>query len=55
MTKVDPTGFAELIRTLAVAGRAFDERSARQSPAGQRPVWVRTGNEDAFHRAARRR
>jgi protein phosphatase len=47
MTKVDPSGAAELIRTLGVAGRAFDDVRL-DIAAWTTTGMVRTGNEDAF-------
>jgi protein phosphatase len=47
MTKVDPSGFTELIRTLATAGRAFDDVRL-DIAAWTTTGMVRTGNEDAF-------
>ena len=47
MTKSDPTGFTELVRTLAVAGRAFDDVRL-DIAAWTTTGMVRTGNEDAF-------
>jgi protein phosphatase len=47
MTKVDPTGFIELIRTLGTCGKAFD--NVRLDIAAWTTTgMVRTGNEDAF-------
>jgi protein phosphatase len=47
MGKTDPTGFSELIRTLGVCGRAFDD--VRLDVAAWTTTgMVRTGNEDAF-------
>ena len=47
MTKTDPTGFTELIRTLGACGRAFDD--VRLDVAAWTTTgMVRTGNEDAF-------
>src|SRR6202043_3781486 len=47
MNKTDPTGFAELIKTLGVAGRAFDDVRL-DIAAWTTTGMVRTGNEDAF-------
>ena len=47
MTKTDPTGFSELIRTLGVCGRAFDDVRL-DIAAWTTTGMVRTGNEDAF-------
>src|SRR5207249_543219 len=47
MTKVDPSGCAELIKTLAVCGRAFDDVRL-DIAAWTTTGMVRTGNEDAF-------
>lgn len=47
MGKTDPTGFTELIRTLAVAGKAFDDVRL-DIAAWTTTGMVRTGNEDAF-------
>jgi protein phosphatase len=47
MTKSDPTGFTELIRTLEIAGRAFDHVRL-DIAAWTTTGMVRTGNEDAF-------
>lgn len=47
MTKVDPSGMAELIKTLAVCGRAFDDVRL-DIAAWTTTGMVRTGNEDAF-------
>jgi len=45
--KVDPSGMSELIRTLGVAGKAFDD--VRLDVAAWTTTgMVRTGNEDAF-------
>ena len=47
MTKTDPTGFSELIKTLGICGRAFDD--VRLDVAAWTTTgMVRTGNEDAF-------
>ena len=47
MTKVDPSGFSELIRTLGVCGRAFDDVRL-DIAAWTTTGMVRTGNEDAL-------
>ncbi len=47
MTKTDPTGFSEFIKTLALCGRAFDEVRLDIS-AWTTTGMVRTGNEDAL-------
>jgi protein phosphatase len=47
MTKTDSSGFSELIRTLAVCGRAFDDVRL-DIAAWTTTGMVRTGNEDAF-------
>jgi serine/threonine protein phosphatase PrpC len=47
MTKTDPTGFGELMRTLASAGKAFDDVRL-DIAAWTTTGMVRTGNEDAF-------
>ena len=47
MNKTDPTGFTELIKTLGVAGRAFDDVRL-DIAAWTTTGMVRTGNEDAF-------
>ncbi len=47
MTKTDPSGFAELIKTLATCGRAFDDVRL-DIAAWTTTGMVRTGNEDAF-------
>jgi serine/threonine protein phosphatase PrpC len=47
MTKVDPSGMAELIKTLAVCGRAFDDVRL-DIAAWTTTGMVRTGNEDAL-------
>ncbi len=47
MNKTDPTGFTELIKTLGVAGRAFDDVRL-DTAAWTTTGMVRTGNEDAF-------
>jgi protein phosphatase len=47
MTKTDPSGFGELIKTLGVCGRAFDEVRL-DIAAWTTTGMVRTGNEDAL-------
>jgi serine/threonine protein phosphatase PrpC/serine/threonine protein kinase len=47
MTKTDPSGFVELIKTLEVCGRAFDDVRL-DIAAWTTTGMVRTGNEDAF-------
>ena len=47
MTKADPSGFHELIKTLAVCGRAFDDVRL-DIAAWTTTGMVRTGNEDAL-------
>ena len=47
MTKVDPSGLTELMRTLAVCGRAFDDVRL-DIAAWTTTGMVRTGNEDAL-------
>lgn len=47
MTKTDPSGFHELIRTLATCGKAFDEVRL-DIAAWTTTGMVRTGNEDAL-------
>ena len=47
LTKTDPSGFAELIKTLAVAGKAFDDVRL-DIAAWTTTGMVRTGNEDAL-------
>ncbi len=47
MTKTDPTGFNELIKTLAQCGRAFDDVRL-DIAAWTTTGMVRTGNEDAL-------
>lgn len=47
MNKTDPTGFTELIRTLGIAGRAFDDVRL-DIAAWTTTGMVRTGNEDAL-------
>jgi PPM family protein phosphatase len=47
MTKTDPSGFSELIRTLGVCGRAFDDVRL-DIAAWTTTGMVRTGNEDAL-------
>lgn len=47
MTKTDPSGFGELMKTLAVAGRAFDDVRL-DIAAWTTTGMVRTGNEDAL-------
>jgi PPM family protein phosphatase len=47
MTKVDPSGIAELMKTLAVCGRAFDDVRL-DIAAWTTTGMVRTGNEDAL-------
>jgi PPM family protein phosphatase len=47
MTKTDPTGFHELIKTLGICGRAFDDVRL-DIAAWTTTGMVRTGNEDAF-------
>jgi serine/threonine protein phosphatase PrpC len=47
MTKTDPSGFSELIKTLAICGRAFDDVRL-DIAAWTTTGMVRTGNEDAL-------
>ncbi len=47
MTKTDPSGLGELIKTLGVCGRAFDDVRL-DIAAWTTTGMVRTGNEDAF-------
>ena len=47
MTKTDPSGFGELIKTLATCGRAFEEVRL-DIAAWTTTGMVRTGNEDAL-------
>jgi len=47
MTKTDPSGFGELIKSLGVCGRAFDDVRL-DIAAWTTTGMVRTGNEDAF-------
>lgn len=47
MTKTDPTGFSELIKSLAICGRAFDDVRL-DIAAWTTTGMVRTGNEDAL-------